>query len=138
MIRLVLLAFALALACRSIPPEPDRLSLTVWVMERSLIGSHYEALLRLRPLKEGYAYTFACTSHLVYRNDCPCPEARGVLPDSVLFPWMQRVIHLPDTIVPWANAPLTRAVIHGRPSRVIRYPANLLRDLFPRICAPPD
>ena len=131
--RLVCLAFALALACRSAPPAP-KLSLTVRVLERTLIGLHYEALLRLRALKGGYAFTFTCTPRLVYRNDCPCPEARGVLPDSVILPWVDRVIHLPDTLTPWVDVSFSRVVVHGQPSRVIRYPDNLLRNLLPRIC----
>ena len=135
--RLVFCAFALVLACRSTPPASPKPSLTVRVLERTLVGLHYEALLRLKPLQGGYAYTFTCTPRLVYRNDCPCPEARGVLPDSVVLPWIQRVIHLPDTLTPWVDASLSRVVIHGQPSRVIRYPDNLLRDLFPRICTNP-
>ncbi len=136
--RLAFCAFAFVLACRSAPLASPKPSLTVRVRERTLIGLHYEAFLRLRALKGGYAFTFTCTSRLVYRNDCPCPEARGVLPDSVILPWVDRVTRLPDTLAPWVDASLSRVVIHGQPSRVIRYPDNLLQDLFPRICANPD
>ncbi len=126
------------LACRSVPPAQRKPSLTVRVLERTIIGLHYEALLRLRALPRNYAYTFTCTPHLVYRNDCPCPESRGVLPDSVILPWMERVLHLPDTLEPWVDASLSRVVIQAHPPRVIRYPTNLLRELFPVLCPAQD
>lgn len=124
--------------CRTAPPSSHPVGLSLRVWERTIVGTHYEAFLSLKPQENGYVFRFVCTPRLVYRNDCPCDHSEGWIPDSALASWMDRVIHLPDTLEPWVDASLTRVVIHGDRTRVIRYPANLLKDLFPLLCTPTD